>query len=115
MEKIFIPFNNKIMKLSELPNKNKSIEIVKLTTSCWRSNRGIHIRRDITTQKRLSDGYQVLMEDAEILNADEIFHSITNLDDCQDGLYVVETTNIIRDWETGYIDSYDYKLIPFNP
>lgn len=38
---------------------------------------------------------------------------ITNLDKCKDGIYKIQICNPRTDWETGYIDEYDYKLVPF--
>ena len=34
-----------------------------------------------------------------------------NLDECEDGVYGVVTCNEIRNWETGYIEEYDYMLV----
>ena len=33
--------------------------------------------------------------------------------DVEDGLYVLGVTNLTKDWETGYVDGYDFKLFPF--
>lgn len=40
-------------------------------------------------------------------------NSIINLDECGDGLYEVVVCNETHDWESGYVDGYDLKLIPF--
>lgn len=88
-------------------------EVVRLTTNCWRDKRGLHIRRSLTTLKRQSSGYQILEEDCSMIGADEVVRQIVNLDECEDGVYLVVTCNESKDWETGFIDSYDYKLLPF--
>ena len=41
----------------------------------------------------------------------QVIEDIINLDECSDGVYEVATCNEQYDLETGYIDSYDYKLV----
>lgn len=84
--------------------------VVRVRTSSWLSNRGLHIRKDITFVRRLSSGYQCLAEDAHSIGGPEVIDRITNLDECEDGLYVATITNPSTDWETGYVDDYDYVL-----
>lgn len=50
-----------------------------------------------------------------MISADELLAQIVNLNQCSDGLYSVETTNIRIDWETGYADDWDLKLMAFDP
>jgi hypothetical protein len=33
-----------------------------------------------------------------------------NIDKYKDGLYTIHMVNMSRDWETGYVDDYDYEL-----
>ena len=39
--------------------------------------------------------------------------SIINLYECDDGIYEVIMCNLSHDWETGYLDDWDLKLIPY--
>ena len=63
--------------------------------------------------KRLSQGYDILDEDSCNIGVEEVFPRITNVDNCEDGIYEVITCDENRDWETNYIEDYNYNLIPF--
>ena len=88
-------------------------EVVKLVTSSWCDKRGLHIRRDMLAVKRKSRGHQCLEEDCSMISPDEVWPRIVNLNECKDGLYEVVICNEWKDWETGHIEDYDYKLLPF--
>ena len=88
-------------------------EVVKLVTSSWNDNRGLHIRRDLIPMKRKSIGHSCLEEDCSMIGPDEVWPRIINLNECKDGIYQVVTGNERRDWESGDVEDYDYKLIPF--
>ena len=90
-----------------------SREVVRLKTSCWKDKRGLHIRRSLTGLRRLSRGHQMLDEECDMMGPDEVAGIIVNLDECKEGIYVVETCNESKAWETGYVDSYDLKPVPF--
>lgn len=62
--------------------------------------------------KRMSRGFDFLTEDCNMIGADEVVPHIVNLHSVKDGLYHFMITNVKRDWETGYVDSYDYELVP---
>jgi hypothetical protein len=86
---------------------------VRLVTSCWQNETGLHIKRSLITLRRKSSGYQILDEDCRQIGASEVAAQIVNLNECEDGVYSVVTCNETRDWESGMLDGYDYKLIPF--
>jgi hypothetical protein len=86
--------------------------IVRLRTSIWHDSRGAYLRREIKWLIRKSEGFNFFEEDCSMAGADEVVPKILNLNECKDGLYKLDTCNESRDWETGYIDDYDYKLIP---
>lgn len=48
------------------------------------------------------------------MDARMVFDRIINLNDCEDGLYIVKCVNKSHDWEAGHVDDYDYKLIEVN-
>ena len=87
--------------------------VVRVTTSYWHDKRGGHVRNDINFLKKKCTGFNILDEDMYAAGADEILPNIVNLYDVKDGVYELITVNESRDWETGYIDMYDYKLIPY--
>jgi hypothetical protein len=88
-------------------------EVVKLVTSSWHDKRGLHIRRDLLSVKRKSSGHQCLEEDCSMISPDEVWPRIVNLHECKDGLYEVVICNEWKDWETGYVEDYDYRLVAF--
>ena len=96
----------------EPENKEEPEVVVRLKTSCWSDKRGIHTKRSLTYLKRKCKGYNILEEDASNIGADEVFPRIVNLDECEDGVYYVITTNVQTDWESGDVEDYDYRLVP---
>jgi len=48
-----------------------------------------------------------------MIGAEESVKTITNLNSCEDGLYSVEVFNEHRDWESGQIEEYELRLVPF--
>ena len=100
---------------SHTPHAPLLVLLPYLKTSWWNDKRGLHSRKDITPMKSLSKGYQILEEDAKNIGASQVAERIENLGECEDGLYTVITCNESHDWETGYVDDYDYRLIPYRP
>lgn len=98
--------------MKEIPENQR---VYRIKTCYYTSRNGIHSRKDIILMSRLSDGYNWLVDEAQMTGADMVFNSITNLDQCEDGLYMVHSCNESRDWETGVIDDYDFVLVPFEP
>jgi len=104
--------------LSESFNK-KSDEptpkfIVKLRTTMWGDRRGIYLKKSITFLKRQSVDIYFLEDDIEGMGADEVLIRILNLNECDDGIYELVVCNVSHDWETGYVDDYDYRLKPID-
>lgn len=87
--------------------------VVRLTTSAWSDKRGLHLKKSLTYLKRKSTGWNALADEADAAGDLNASDSIINLDECEDGVYEVVTCNHSHDWETGIIDGYDFKLIPF--
>lgn len=86
--------------------------VVRVHTSSWIDARGLHTKKSLTFLKRQCVGYNVLQEDALNIDAESVINRIVNLDTCPDGVYQVAVCNQYRDWETGYVEDYDYKLLP---
>jgi len=98
------------MKLnSEKMNEDKLV--VRIKTSMWSGDNGLHFKKDLIFMKRKSNGYNILFEDCCCIGCEEVIPRITNFHECDDGLYEVVVCNEERDWESGNIDDYDYKLI----
>lgn len=86
--------------------------VVRLRTTTWGDGRGLHTKRSLTYLWRQCVGYNFLQEDAEVVGAEQAVALITNLGQCPDGVYEVVFQNVTRDWETGYVDGWDYKMVP---
>jgi hypothetical protein len=105
---------NLLGSLHEIETKSEpNICIVRLRTSIWEDNRGVHCKKDLIPMKKLSSGYQLLEEDVANGGAEDVWMRTVNTDICQDGIYTFTTCNEHKDWETGYIDDYDYRLVPY--
>jgi len=100
------------LRTIENPTEQKARQVVRLTTSCWHDGCALHIRKTLKTLKRQSSGHNFLEEDCSMIGADEVLSRIINLHECKDGVYVIVTCNEHKDWETGNIEDYDYKLMP---
>lgn len=92
---------------------NIPLIVVRLKTSCWLDASGIHFKKTLRVLKRMSSGHDFLTEDIRQVGADETIFKITNLNECEDGLYEVCIINETRDCETGYVDDWEFKLIPY--
>lgn len=88
-------------------------EVIKLTTSVWKSGRTACIQRKITWVRRKSFGFQILENDFDAIGSAEAVEQIINLNESPDGLYTIEVVNETRDFESGYVDGYDLKLVPY--
>lgn len=88
--------------------------VVRIKTSVWSDNKGIYTRKNITYLKRQTIGHNILDEDISMIGADEVATKIVNLHEVEDGIYQVVICNVSRDYESGHIDGYDFKLVKWN-
>ena len=63
--------------------------------------------------RRKSKGLNILEKDANATENDCVMRRITNLNSVDDGLYTVVICDEERDFETGYVEDWNYKLVPF--
>jgi len=88
--------------------------VVRLSTTSWLDKHGkLCLKKTLSTSKRYSSGHNFLLEDGVNIGSKEVIESITNLYECPDGLYEVVIYNELVDWESGTIEDFSYKLIPF--
>ncbi len=85
--------------------------VIRLQTTSWNDKRGLHIKKSMLFLRRQCVGWNVLEDDADNIGATEVLSRIVNLDTCPDGIYRVVVCNEQRDWESGYVDDYDYELV----
>jgi hypothetical protein len=100
------------LSFDAIPEKDRAIVVGRLITSFYHNSDGIYSRREFRFLKRQCQSFNFLKEDADAIGADEAWRRIINIDDCKDGIYQVITCNESRDYETGIIDDYDFKLVP---
>lgn len=84
---------------------------VRIKTNAWTDKRGLHMKKSLVFLRRHCEGFNDLEEDARAIGAEEVLPRILNLGQCKDGIYEVVICNESRDYETGYIDDYDYRLV----
>ena len=94
----------------ETKKVEKQICIVRVTTSAWLDGKGIHVKKDLNFLKRRCKGFNTLADEVGNSGALEVIDRVLNLDSITDGIYEVVVANIERDWETGYIEDWDYTL-----
>jgi len=98
--------DDKLNLLTKLP---KPRVVVRLKTAQWADKRGnLHEKRSLIMLKRQSVGHNYLLEDFQDSKI-----RLYNLGDCLDGIYEVRVCNLSYDRETGLLDDWDFKLVPY--
>ena len=107
--------SNPILDFTAGTNKKhqENICIARVITSVWHDSRGVYIKKSLNFLKRKSVGFNVIDEDCSNIGVDEVVHRIINFNDVPDGIYRVITCDESRDWETGAIEDWNYKLIEY--
>lgn len=95
-------------------NEVKPQEVVRLRTSYWADDRGLHIRKDLTYLRSKSKGFSFLKEEISNIGAEETVSMIENLFEKDDGIYRVVFIPGPKDYWTGYIEDWSYKLEEFD-
>lgn len=96
-------------------NKQKENQVVvRVETTFWHDARGAYKKKSLKVLKRKSFGYNYLLEECSMVGTYDCLMNITNLDNVLDGIYEVVVCNVSRDWESGYVDDWDLKLVPFD-
>lgn len=104
---------NNIFPETETANKKKEWQlVVRISTSFFESKHGLTYQRQIRYLKRKSFGWNPLEDEFRNIG-EEALATITNLSSVKDGIYEVVLNSISTDWETGYSDYWDWKLIPY--
>lgn len=85
-------------------------QIVRVVREGWSNDKLLGLSIKLRPLRRRG-GFELLHEDATNIGALDVLDRIVNLHACENGLYTVVTCNEKRDWETGYVDDYGYKLV----
>lgn len=97
----------------EKDSEPASLTVIRLVTSYYYDNRGLHSKQSLLYCRRKSQGYNILVEDCNNVGATEVMPRIINLHACEDGYYSVNICNEKVDYWTGSVEDYDYKLVPY--
>jgi hypothetical protein len=102
----------------QTPEDDEGVTIYRLKTSFWHDANGAYTRKELRIMKRMSGGgghYPPFREDLDNCGAQQVIDRIINLHEMKDGLYTLVVTNESRDWESGFVDDWDYALVPHQP
>lgn len=99
-------------KMKDFQENNRCI--VRLSTSYFRRGNNIVMEKSIRTLKKSSNGYDTLNEECDMIGAEDMIHNIVNFNTCDDGIYQLLINDWSTDWETGIIDSVNFKLVPYD-
>jgi hypothetical protein len=103
-----------MMDLSDFSNQNTKVDnqdIVSIKTEYYKRGKRFYASKVITPIVSLSKGHTITDEVNDYGLA--VLDLITNLYEVEDGYYQIVINNISRDYETGHIDDYDFKLYPY--
>lgn len=86
--------------------------VVSIRTSCWSDEKGLYQTKSIKFLKRKSTGFNFIEEDISNIGPDLVINNIIDFNKAKDGKYQLIMCNYFTDHETGYVEDWDYKLIP---
>jgi hypothetical protein len=94
-------------------SKKEHQTVVRVVTTSWMDSKGLHTKRSLNVLKRKSFGFNILEGECSSVGAENAVGNIINLQDVLDGIYEVVVCNASRDFETGFVDDWELKLVPF--
>ena len=86
--------------------------VVRLKTSSWVDDRGLHVKKSLTYMRRQCRGHNFLEETVTSVGANGAVEMFVNLHNVKDGLYEVGVTNQSTCPETHIVDGCDFVLRP---
>lgn len=96
-------------------NRQKEDQVVvRIDTTYWHDKNGAYFKKSLKILKRKSFGYNYLLEECSMSGSYECISRIIGIDSLPDGVYEVVVCNVSRDYETGYVDDWGLKLVPFD-
>jgi len=100
------------MRLQDLNKPKQPATVVRLTTSTYKTSKGAFRQtKELRTLKRKTHDFDLLENEMYNQCMEDII--ITNLYEVADGVYQLVMVNEGYDWETGCLDEYELKLIPY--
>ena len=86
--------------------------VVKVQTEAYKRGDTYFYGKSLRVLQKITT-YDLLKEECDSIGTFDGLENIINLSKIADGKYYLEAVNISKDWETGYTDGWDLKLIPF--
>lgn len=92
-------------------NNTKPRFKVKLTTTTFRTKSGVTQQKSLYFYKKpCSEHLEGCFKD-DVSNSYGLETLVINLNEVKDGIYELLVVNISKDYETGWVDDWDWKLI----
>lgn len=85
--------------------------VVKVQSEAYKRGDTYFYGKSIRVLQKLTT-YDILRDECDNIGIFDGIENILNLNSVKDGKYYLEPVNVSRDCETGYIDDWDFKLIP---
>lgn len=101
------------LDLTQITKISPNQLIVRIRTEYYSTKRGVAKTRKLETLKRKSSGFDFIEEDTAQVGADGVIETIINFDSVDDGIYEVIMINLCHDYETGMLEDWEYKLVPY--
>lgn len=89
------------------------VVVVKVQTSYWSDKNGMYAKKSFIFRKRLCRGFNFVEEDLSCVGAEDTISRIANIDRYESGLYQLIMVNQHVDYESGYVDDWEYRLVPY--
>ena len=100
------------MRLLDLNKPKPPVTVVRLTTSTYKTSKGAFRQvKELRTLKRKTPDFDLLENEMYNQSLEDII--IVNMYNVTDGVYQLVMVNEGYDWETGCLDEYELKLIPY--
>lgn len=86
--------------------------IVRIGTEAFKRGDTYLYGRTLRVLKSKTD-FDAIHEESQNIGVQEALENIVNLQSVEDGLYSLVMCNLSHDWESGYIDDWNLKLIKY--
>jgi hypothetical protein len=86
--------------------------VVRVGTEAFKRGDTYFYGRTIRVIKKKTD-VDYLHDDCQQVGTQEAIENILNIHTVEDGIHQLVMCNVSKDWETGYVDDFNFKLVPF--
>lgn len=86
--------------------------VVRVGTESFKRGDTYFYGRTIRVIKKKTE-VDYLSDDCQQVGTQEAIENILNINTVEDGIYQLVFCNVSKDYETGYIDDFNFKLVSF--